>query len=103
MKKIFAIFALAFLLTGSVALASDKIDSCGDDHAIYNESGRFIESCIPEVEWDRVKNTPIFGTPDLIRVMRGQSIMMSNGIKDTCPTWYFTDCVIKPSLFAYFI
>lgn len=104
MKKFILGLALAFMLTGSVALASDKITSCGEDHAIYDSTARYIESCLPAEEWARVQNAPLF--PDLenlVSISSGQTIMTTIGIKDTCPAWYPFGCQITKALFSYFI
>ncbi len=105
MKKIIFVIALFALFSASQVNAETSIVCVNPDHAIWSADSSTIVGCIPDVNWKESiakQNIDLNNKNDFVKIVRGQSILTTFGYKDTCPTWFPMDCVIKKNLFVKF-
>ncbi|MBU1046392.1 hypothetical protein KKH36_01255 [Patescibacteria group bacterium] len=114
MKKIFFFVLVGFFVlgVGNVNASYDGSaysnyysptdNSCGLGHAVNSSDGRTIVSCITREHW--MKSTALdYSIKKLMTIIRGQKVLLKNGVVDVCPVWYQEACVLDKDLFVRYI
>ena len=78
-------------------------NNCGVDHAVYSSDGRTIVSCITMNHWLEMTSVSSSVKKNLMTILQGQKVLLTNGITDSCPIWYQGSCSLDKTLFVKYI